>query len=392
MRYALTRKPVLTLTTGPVEAYPEVLQALGRTVAYDLDPAFLAFYEAVARKVRRAMGTAGVPVILQGEAVLALEAAAASLITAEDVVLNLVSGVYGKGFGHWARRYCRELVEIEVPFDDAIDPQAVAAMLEGRPEIAVVSVVHHETPSGTLNPVDEIGAVCARHGALLIVDAVSSWGGMQASPDACHAAVYVTGPGKCLGCPPGLSLVAVSEAGWARMAANPGAPRGSALSLLDWRDAWRADRPFPFTPSVAEINGLDRALDLYLEEGPEAVWERHALTAAACRAGVQGLGLELWPVREAIASPTTTTVKLPAGIDGDVLLATARERYGVTFAAGRGEVLNRLIRIGHMGSSAQPILAVAAVAALGGALRSMGIRVDIGNGAAAAMAVIDGAY
>jgi pyridoxamine--pyruvate transaminase len=392
MRYATTRRPVLTLTTGPVDAYPEVLQALATTVLYDFDPAFLAHYEKVARKAQRAMGTGGVPTILHGEPVLALEAAAASLIAAGDTVLNLVSGVYGKGFGHWAKRWCRELVEITVPYDDVIDPEAVAAMFRERPDIAVVSVVHHETPSGTINPVDEIGAICARHGAHLIVDAVSSWGGMPASPDACQAAIYVTGPSKCLGCPPGLSLVAVSERGWAKMAANPKAPRASLLSILDWQEAWRADRPFPFTPSVAEINGLDRALDLYLEEGPEAVWERHALTAAACRAGVRGLGLDIWPARDAIASPTTTAVKVPDGIDGAALLATSRERYGVTFSAGRAETLGKLIRIGHMGPTAQPIHSIAAVAALGAALQAMGGRADIGGGTEAAMEIINGAF
>ena len=106
---------------------------------------------------------------------------------------------------------------------------------------------------------------------------------------------------------------------WAKMKANPDAPRASMLSILDWENAWRHDQPFPFTPSVAEINGLDAALDLYLDEGPEEVWARHALTAEACRAGVKAMGLEIWPAREEIASPTTTAVKIPAGIDDEAL-------------------------------------------------------------------------
>ena len=108
------------------------------------------------------------------------------------------------------------------------------------------------------------------------------------------------------------------------MKANPDAPRASMLSILDWEEAWRHDRPFPFTPSVAEINGLDAALDLYLDEGPENVWARHALTAQACRAGVQAMGLEIWPAREEIASPTTTAVKIPDGIADEALRAAVR--------------------------------------------------------------------
>lgn len=382
-------EPVFTLTSGPVDAYPAVLRALSRTIWYDYDPAFQAFYERVVGKAQRAMRTSTKPLILHGEPVLGLEAAAASLISADDVVLNLVSGVYGKGFGPWAARYCKELVELEVPFDEAIYPDAVAKALRERPDIAVVAVVHHDTPSGTINPIDEIGRVVAAHGAYLIVDAVSSFGGMDTHPDACHADIYVTGPNKCLGCPPGLSLLGVSQRAWDKMKANPDAPRASMLSLVDWEEAWHHDRPFPFTPSVAEVNGLDAALDLYLEEGPEQVWARHAATAAACRAGVLAMGLSLWPAREAIASPTTTAVRVPDGIDDAALRATVRERFGVTFSSGRGATLGRLIRIGHMGPTARPIYAVPAVAALGGALSRLGCRVDVGAGVAATVAAIN---
>jgi pyridoxamine--pyruvate transaminase len=383
------QEPTFTLTTGPVDAYPQVLQGLSRPVLYDYDPAFLAFYERTVEKLRTAFRTAHVPVILQGEPVLALEAGAASLIAREDVVLNLVSGVYGAGFGHWAKRYCADLVEIRVPYDEVIDPDRVAAMLEARPEIRVVSVCHHDTPSGTINPVTEIGRIVAAHGAYLLVDAVSSFGGMDVGPDSCQADLFVTGPNKCLGCPPGLSLVGVTPRAWEKMKRNPHAPRDSMLSILDWEHAWRRDRPFPFTPSVAEINGLDAALDLYLTEGPEEVWARHALTAAACRAGVLAMGLSLWPAHERSASPTTTAVRIPDGIEDAALRAAARARYGVVFSSGRGETLGKLVRIGHMGPTAKPLYAVVAVAALGGAIRALGQPVDLASGLAAALAMID---
>jgi pyridoxamine--pyruvate transaminase len=389
MRYPLDRPPVMTLTSGPVNAYPEVLLGLGRPVLYDYDPAFQRFYERVVDKAQLAMRTRTRPVIQHGEPVLGLEAAAASLIAADDVVLNLASGVYGKGFGYWAKRYSPHLLEIEVPYNQAIDPQAVADMLKAHPEITVVSVCHHDTPSGTINPIDAIGALVAAHGGYLIVDAVSSFAGMDTHPDACHADIYVTGPNKCMGAAPGLTLLAVSDRAWAKMKANPAAPRASMLSILDWENAWSKDRPFPFTPSVAEVNGLDAALDLYLDEGPENVWARHALTARAMRAGVTAMGLAIWPASEAIASPTTTAVRTPAGVDEAALRAAVRERYGVVLSSGRGETLGRLTRIGHMGPTAQPIYAVAAVAALGGALNALGHRCDAGAGVAAALAAID---
>lgn len=381
--------PLFTLTTGPVDAYPEVLRALSRPVLYDYDPAFLGFYEKVVEKVRSAFRTPHMPVILQGEPVLGLEAGAASLIARDDVVLNLASGVYGAGFAYWAKRYCAEVLEIRVPFDQVIDPAQVAAMFKSRPDIRVVAVCHHDTPSGTINPVAEIGRIVAAHGAYLLVDAVSSFAGMDIGPDSCQADLFVTGPNKCMGCPPGLSLVGVTPRAWEKMKSNPNAPRDSMLSILDWEHAWRRDRPFPFTPSVSEINGLDAALDLYLTEGPERVWARHAVTAEACRAGVLAMGLRLWPADVRTASPTATAVRIPAGIEDAALRAAARARYGVVFSSGRGETLGKLVRIGHMGPTARPLYAVVALTALGGALTALGHPVDAAAGVAAALAVID---
>lgn len=384
--------PIFTLTTGPVDAYPAVLRALSRPVLYDYDPAFLDYYESVAKKAQRAFRSQTVPVILQGEPVLGLEAAAASLLTRSDTVLNLASGVYGAGFAPWARRHCGPLFEIRVPFNEAIDPQSVAEMLKAHPEITVVAICHHDTPSGTINPVREIGRIVAEHGALLIVDAVSSFGGMRVLPEEIHADLLVTGPNKCLGCPPGLSLLHVSDAAWAKMKANPDAPRASILSILDWEHAWRADKPFPFTPSVSEIYGLGAALDLYLDEGEEAVWARHDLTARACRAGMIAAGLRLWPASEDIASPTATALRVPDGIDETEVRVEARRRYGVVLSSGRGETLGKLIRIGHMGPTARPIYAVVAITAVVGTLSALGVqKLDVGAGVAAAMAVIDAA-
>ena len=255
----------------------------------------------------------------------------------------------------------------------------------------MVAVCHHDTPSGTINPINEIGALVAAHGAYLIVDAVSSFGGMNTHPEDCQADIYVTGPNKCLGAPPGLTMLGVSPRAWEKMKANDAAPRASMLSILDWENAWSKQEPFPFTPSVAEMNGLDVALDLYLNEGPENVWERHALTAKATRAGAVAMGLSLWAASESIASPTTTAIRTPQGIDENSLRQTARGHYGVVFSSGRGETMGKLTRIGHMGPTAQPIYSIAALTAFGGALNALGHRVDISKGIDAAMAVIDAA-
>ena len=383
------KEPVFTLSAGPVAAYPRVLRALSSPIQYDYDSYFQGFYESVTRKCSTALQVKEPTLILQYEPAAAIEAAAASLIGPDDVVLNLASGVYGKGFGYWSARYNKELVEIEVPYNEAIDPQQVEDAFRKRPDIKVVSLVHHDTPSGTINPAREIGAIVRKHGAFLLVDAVSSFGGMDIHPADCAADIFITGPGKCLGGAPGVTMVAVSDRAWEHMAANPKAPRASVLSYLDWQNAWSKDKPFPFTPSVAEINGLDAVIDQYLEEGPEAVWARHALTAKACRAGMQAMGVKLWAKTEAIASPTTTAVRVPEGVTDSAILAAAKQLYGVAFSAGRSDTLGKLIRIGHMGVVAEPLYAILAVTAFGGALRHLGQKIDLAAGVEAAMAVID---
>lgn len=382
------KPPVITLSAGPVALYPRVLQGLARPVEYDYDPWFQQFYEDVARKAAKAMRVAQPALILHCEPAPGIEATAASLIAPDDVVLNLASGVYGKGFGYWSARYHKEMVEIEVPFNESIDPAAVAAAFKQRPDIKVVSLVHHDTPSGTINPAREIGKIVRDHDALLIVDAVSSFGGMDIHPEDCFADVFITGPGKCLGGAPGLTVMAVSERAWQHIEANPKAPFASALSLKDWKDAWSRDKPFPFTPSVAEVNGLDAALDQYLEEGAEKVWHRHALTARATRAGLRAMGLSLWAKSEAIASPTCTAVKVPDGMKDSDIIAAARAEFGVVFSSGRNDTLGKLIRIGHMGPVAEPIYAIVALTAFGGALRKLGRKVDLGAGIEAASAEI----
>lgn len=382
------QEPVITLSAGPVACYPRVLRGMSSTVHYDYDPYFQEAYELISKRCATALRVAEPALVLQYEPAPAIEAAAASLIGPDDVVLNLASGVYGKGFGYWAARHAKRVEEIEVAYNEAIDPAAVEAAFKAHPDIKVVSVVHHDTPSGTLNPVAEIGRIVRAHDALLIVDAVSSFAGMPIHPEDCAADIFITGPGKCLGGPPSLSVLAISERAWAHMEANPNAPRASVLSLLDWRSAWHRDEPFPFTPSVAAMNGLDAAITGYLEEGPEAVWARHALTARAFRAGLHAMGLELWAARETIAAPTCTAVKLPEGIEDKALLAAARKLYGVVFSSGVAATRGKLIRVGHMGPVAWPIYASVAITALGGAMAACGKHLNVAAGQGAAMAII----
>jgi pyridoxamine--pyruvate transaminase len=380
--------PVFTLATGPVGSTPATLAALAQPVLHHTDPAFRALYAETAALLRSAFGAPVDPVIFPGEAVAGIEAAAAALIGPDDVVLNLVSGIYGQAFGQLARRFAREVIEVETAYNASIAPAAVSEALGRRGDVTIVAVVHCETPSGTMNDLDAIAPLAAASGALLIVDAVSSFGGMRTDVGN-WPGIVIAAPQKALGGTPGLSLLHVSEDAWRHVTANPNAPRGSALSILDWRDAHRPDRPFPFTPPVSEIYALRSVLGQYLAEGPENVIRRHRRSARAARAGAQALGLNLWAAEDAIRADTVTAIEMPAGVDEAQVRTVARAESGVLLAGGQGALRGRVLQIGHMGPAAYPLSPVIGLTALGHALRRLGAKADVGAAVEAALAAWD---
>jgi pyridoxamine---pyruvate transaminase len=380
------RYPDFTLSAGPVAASPRVLAALGSPLLYHYDPAFQARFRDTEQKLRDVFRTRNDILLMQGEAVLGLEAAARALVQPGTKVLNLVQGVFGKGMGYWLKDFGAELHELEVPYNEAVDSGAVEAYLDREPGIQLITVVHSETPSGTFCDVAGLGSMAREHGALTLVDCVSSLGGMRLDVDDWQLDVCVAGAQKCLGGPPGMTLMSVSEAAWDRIAANPAAPRASYLSMLDWKEQWLEGDKFPFTPSVSDLYGVEAAVDELLEEGLEASIDRHARAAAACRAGARALGLDLWPRTDEIAADCVTAVAVPDGLTDGQVRAHCRERYGVMISAGQGA--GNLVRIGHMATSARGLYPVIGLAALGQTLLDLGARVDVGAAVETALAEI----
>lgn len=377
---------VFTLSAGPTMASHRTLAALGRPLVYHYDPLFLDTFRRTQAKAAEVFRTENDVLLMQGEAIVALEGAARSLTKPGMKVLNLVQGVFGKGMGYWLQSFGAELHEIEVAYNEAVSPEAVEAYLDAHPGIELVTVVHSETPSGTVTDCGAIGPIAKRHGALTLVDAVSSIGGLEFDTDGWELDVVVTGAQKCLGGPPGIGIVSVSEAAWERMAGNPAAPRSSYVSLLDWKEKWLEGGAFPFTPSVSDVHGVESVLDQVLEEGLEQAIARHAAAAAATRAGVTAMGLELWAASEEIAANCVTSVRLPDDLDHLTVRAHVRERYGVMLSSGQGA--GNLMRLAHMGPSASGMYPVVGLAALGRGLRDLGMRIDVGAGLDAALEVV----
>ncbi|WP_077798536.1 alanine--glyoxylate aminotransferase family protein [Streptomyces sp. JHA26] len=347
----------------------------------DLAPLSAARFAAIEDRVARLLGTRQDVLITQGEALLPLEGAIRGCAGPDTVALNVVTGPYGQTFGDWLRDCGATVHDLAVPFHTAVTADLVRRAFAEHPEIDFVSLVHAEAATGNTNPVAEIGEVVREHGALLYLDAVASVGAEPVLPDAWGVDLCVIGAQKAMGGPAGVSAVSVSERAWARMAANPGAPRRSYLSLLDWKERWidGGRKALLHAPAQLEMLALEACVERIEAEGLETVMARHASAAAATRAGALALGGGLEPyVHEAReAAPVATTLRVPADLDASELVARALESEpALPLAAGGGALAAEMIRVNHYGPDATRGVVEGCLAALGAALADTGRTTD----------------
>ncbi|GDY73116.1 aminotransferase class V-fold PLP-dependent enzyme [Streptomyces avermitilis] len=348
----------------------------------DLAPLSAAHFASIEDRVARLLATEQDVVIMQGEALLPLEGAIRAAAGPGTTALNVITGPYGQTFGNWLRDCGATVIDLAVPFHTAVTAARIREAFAAHPEIDFVSLVHAEAATGNTNPVAEIGAAVREHGALFYLDAVASIGAEPVLPDAWGVDLCVIGAQKAMGGPAGVSAVSVSERAWARMAANPAAPRRSYLSLLDWKERWvdGGRKALLHAPAQLEMLALEACVERIEAEGLEAVMARHASAAAATRAGAVALGGGLEPyVHEAAdAAPVATTLRTPAGIDASELVAKALASDPVLpLVAGGGALAREMVRVNHYGPGATRGVVQSCLGALGAALAEFGVPVDL---------------
>ncbi|MEH7839444.1 aminotransferase class V-fold PLP-dependent enzyme [Rhizobium laguerreae] len=324
--------------------------------------------------------------LVQAEAVVALEAAAVSLARPGLSALNIITSPYGGWFGQWLRRGGATVKDVVAEPGLPIEIEAVAKALDASPHIDVLALVHAESASGILNPLPKILALARARNIVTVVDAVASVGGHQLNVDDLGIDIAVIGPQKALGGPAGVSALSVSPGAW-DLILRDGAPRESILSLADlrtWIESGR--RGLPGTPAPLEFFALETALDRIEAEGLENVVARHALAASATRAGLAALGAPVW-VPAAKASNLVTAVPVPEALEPASLIEAAGW-LGVEITAGVGAGSAHLLRLNHTGPRAAFQTVLSNVVAYGTALRQAGHPADI----AAASEAISAAY
>lgn len=361
----------------------------------DLPPLTAERFAAIERRVAGVLRTDSDVVITQGEALLPLEGCIRGAARRGATALNVITGPYGQTFGGWLRDCGATVVDIEVSYDSAVSAEQIAAALAARPDIELVSLVHAEAATGNTNPIAEIGAVVRAHGALLMLDAVASVAAEPLLTDAWGVDLCVIGAQKAMGGPAGVSAVAVSERAWERISANPGAPRRSYLSLLDWKERWidTGRSALPHAPAQLEMLALEASIDrIEATGGLDATIARHQAAAAATRAGTLALsGLTDAPPENSVpreslrpyvavareAAPVATTLRAPGALDArELVRAALTDSPGLPLVAGGGALASQLLRVNHYGPDATLGTVRRVLAALAAPLRAAGLTVD----------------
>ncbi|WP_338739772.1 alanine--glyoxylate aminotransferase family protein [Haloplanus salilacus] len=331
----------MLLTPGPTALPPSVREAMSRELVNpDVDPAFAERYDALTEKLKAVYGTDDEVVVLGGEGLLGLEAAIASTVAPGDHVLCLSNGPYGDGFADFVADYGGEATVVGADYDDPLPIDALDRTLADG-EFDLATIIHCETPTGTLNDLDPALDLFEEHDVLTVVDAVSSLGGVPVPTD--RIDVCLGASQKCFSAPPGLAVCSVSDAAWERIEARD--PDSLYTNLLPWRDA---EQPYPYTHLTTLVVALDVALDRLLEEGLDTVYDRHREAAAVCRERGRELGLESYPGPER-SSSTVTAFEVPGRATD---LQERLREADVTLATGFGDLADDVLRVGHMGYNA----------------------------------------
>lgn len=334
---------------GPGNPYPEAMAALSRPMLGHLDPDFLALLDETCERLRQVFRTDNVRTLpVSGTGSAGMEAAFVNTVGPGDVVVVGVNGVFGERMCDVASRCGAEVVRVEAPWGRALDQQQ---LLDAHPSPKVIAVVHAETSTGVRNDVQHLGD--AKGDALLLVDCVTSLAGIPVEIDGWNVDVAYSGTQKCLGVPPGLSPLTLSERAWERRIAKPQSWYLDLGMIGDYATTSGA-RKYHHTAPISMIFSLHGGLGVVLEEGLEAVWARHAECGRLLHEGLPALGFELF-AEEGHRLPELTTVWVPDRVgDEAAVRRTLLERYGIEVGAGIGEFAGKVWRVGCMGHTARP--------------------------------------
>ncbi|HEY7156077.1 MAG TPA: alanine--glyoxylate aminotransferase family protein [Gemmataceae bacterium] len=370
------------LTPGPSPVPEETLLELAKPVFYHRSAQFRNLLGEVVEDLKYVYNTKNTIAVLTASGSGGMEATIANCLAPGSKAIVAVAGKFGERWRNICKAFGVEVVSVTVPYGQAVQPEQIEQALKQHPDAAAVCATLSETSTGVRHDVQAFGDLVAKTNALFLVDGISGLGVAECRTDDWHIDACVTGSQKALMLPPGLAFVSISDKAWQRIEKNSPS-RVFYFDLRKYRDSIK-NNDTPYTPAHTLIKALRVSLKQLRAEGIENVWARHARMAAACRAGVQALGLELFA-----AQPIDglTVVKTPDGLDGVAIVSKLEKQYGIRIAGGQDPLKGKIFRIAHMGYIDQ-FDVLSALSALEMVLLEMGYSLEPGSSVAAAQQVL----
>jgi alanine-glyoxylate transaminase/serine-glyoxylate transaminase/serine-pyruvate transaminase len=373
----------ILLGPGPSDIHPRVLAAMAKPTVGHLDPYYLELMNRMQQMLREVFRTKNeMTMAISGTGSAGMEAAVVNVIEPGDSMLVCVNGVFGARMADVAQRSGAVVTKIERPWGEVFTPADLKdALAKSKPK--VVGIVMAETSTGARQPLEEISKLVHDAGALLLVDAVTSLGGIPVETDRWNLDVVYSGTQKCLSCPPGLAPITFGPRAMEKIQARKTKVQSWYLDVTMLSQYWGQERVYHHTAPINMTYGLYEALQIILEEGLESCWSRHARHHAALKAGLAAIGIG-YSAAEANLLPMLNAVKIPDGIDDVAIRRGLLERFGIEIGGGLGAFKDRVWRIGLMGYGSQANNVLLLLSALDQLLTEYGYKFTPGSAIAAA--------
>jgi alanine-glyoxylate transaminase/serine-glyoxylate transaminase/serine-pyruvate transaminase len=374
---------------GPSGAHPRVLTARTAPILGHLDPAFLRIMDDCNDMLRDVMGTANrITLATPGTGTSGMEAAVMNLVEPGDTVVVGVCGYFGERIAVMAERAGGEVIRVQSPWGSPTDLPGVEAAVRAAGNVKLIGIVHAETSTGAQTPVEPFAKLAKEAGALLLVDCVTSLGGVPVTVDAWGADAVYSGTQKCLSAPPGMAPLTMSPRAWDAIKAREVPCNSWYLDLSLLEAYWDERRAYHHTAPISMVYALHEALALVLDEGLERRWTRHERNGRALQAGLEAMGLVLH-ADAGYRLPVLTTVRIPEGVNDAETRGALLNRNSIEIGGGLGDLRAKVWRIGLMGESSTPGNVLLVLNSLGKILREQGFKADIRGGIEAAAARLE---
>jgi len=387
--YKPLNPPTRTLLgPGPSNIHPRVQMAMLAPIVGHLDPYFVTIMEDSMNMLRAIFKTKNdLTFPISGTGSSGMEASLVNFLEPGDVAVIGVNGLFGERMADVAQRCGAEVIQLTADWGEIIEPAEIEKALKSRTKVKLLGLVHAETSTGVLQPLEEASKLAKKYNCLFLADTVTSLGGQEVSVDEWGIDICYSGTQKCLSCPPGLAPFTVNKNALSAMQTRKTKVQSWYLDMSLLSSYWSSSRFYHHTAPISMVYAFHEALALIIDEGLEARVQRHIKHGGALQAGLVAMGLKLH-AQEGYRLSTLTTVRIPDGIDDLKIRQKLLNEFNIEIGGGLGPIKGKIWRIGLMGHSSTPQNVILILSTLEKLLSSEGFKMQKGAGTEAAVQIL----